>query len=143
MIHAKDDRRLTGDHGHMKNAFRLLGACAIAGSFSVPAFAADPDNGLNLARHWCAACHVVSPDQKEASADVPTFADIARRTTDTKPLALFLTKPHGQMPDMTLSQPEIADIIAYIMALGPNPPPPAPKTEAPGNGLSGAIKPSR
>ena len=71
---------------------------------------------------------------------MPSFADIARRTTDYKKLALFLTKPHGQMPDMTLSQPEIADIVAYISTLGPNPLPRAePRPDNP-QGLSGAIK---
>ena len=74
---------------------------------------------------------------------MPTFADIARRTKDMKTLVVFLTRPHGQMPDMSLSQPEIADIVAYISTLGPHPIPPAERKSEPAGGLSGAIVPSR
>ncbi|HMN71684.1 MAG TPA: cytochrome c [Rhodoblastus sp.] len=107
-----------------------------------PAAAADVDAGLKLAGHWCAACHVVSDSQTRASADVPTFANIAQRKS-ARDLSLFLTKPHGQMPDMSLSRPEVADLVAYIVSLGPNPLPPEPKREAPASGLNGAIVPQK
>ena len=126
----------------MKKILRFLAGVALASAVSGPAAAADPGNGLKLADHWCAACHLVSPAQKQASPDVPTFADIARRK-DGKALALFLTKPHGQMPDMTLSQPEIADLVGYILSIGPNPPPPDEKPQPAPGGLSGAIAPSK
>ena len=126
----------------MKKMLRFFAGLALAGAVSGPAAAADAVNGLKLADHWCAACHLVSPVQKQASADVPTFADIARRK-DARQLALFLTKPHGQMPDLTLSQPEVADLVGYIESLGPNPPPPEEKQPPAPGGLSGAIAPSK
>lgn len=119
----------------------LLVAASIVAAAS-PAFAADAELGLKLSKHWCAACHVVSSDQKSASADVPTFEAIAQHRSQ-RDLTLFLTKPHGQMPDMALSRPEVADIVAYIESLGPNPPKPQPKPEPPPSGLSGAIIPQK
>ncbi len=116
----------------------LAAFLAVAGS----AAAADVEAGLKLATHWCAACHVVSDNQTSASADVPTFANMAQRKS-ANDLALFLTKPHGQMPDMSLSRPEVADLVAYIVSLGPNPLPPEPKREAPASGLNGAIVPQK
>ena len=108
--------------GHMKNALLPLAGLAVACALVAPARATDLDNGRKLAEHWCAACHVVSSEQTRGSADVPTFADVARRR-DARSLALFLTKPHGQMPDMALSQPEIADLVGWIESQGPNPVP--------------------
>lgn len=92
-------------------------------ALTAPVFAADVANGEKIARRWCASCHVVSADQKSASADVPGFAAIAAKKYPTKTLATFLTDPHPVMPSMALSQPEIADIIAYIRTLGPPMPP--------------------
>lgn len=138
----KDPAHVANNDGHMKTMLRFLAGLALAGAVYGPAAAADSENGQKLAEHWCAACHLVSPAQKQASADVPTFADIARRK-DARQLALFLTKPHGQMPDMTLSQPEVADLVGYILSLGPNPPPPEEKPQAAPGGLSGAIAPSK
>lgn len=87
---------------------------------SLPASAAAPDpaQGEKIAKRWCAACHVVASDQKRASADVPSFFDIAKRKT-TGDLTTFLTDPHPKMPDMSLTRAEIADISAYIHSLAP------------------------
>jgi len=93
--------------------------------FSGAADAADARHGAT-AKRWCAACHIVTNDQKSGSADVPPFADIARRRTDAKALAAFLIDPHPKMPDMHLSRTEIDDIIAYIRSLNPMTRPPAP-----------------
>jgi mono/diheme cytochrome c family protein len=95
-----------------------LFAVALAAS-TVPALAADVAKGERIARRWCATCHIVAPDQKTASADVPSFADIAARKPETKRLGNFLADPHPKMPPMNLSREEIADIIAYIRTLGP------------------------
>jgi mono/diheme cytochrome c family protein len=85
-----------------------------------PARAAAPDagQGEKIARRWCAACHVVAADQKQASADVPSFFDIAKRKTSGD-LKSFLMDPHPKMPDMSLTREEIADITAYIRSLAP------------------------
>jgi mono/diheme cytochrome c family protein len=82
------------------------------------AFAANPDNGLALAQRWCATCHVVDSDQKQASADVPPFAAIARKQDFTaEKVAFFLLDPHPKMPNFPLSRNEAADIAAYIGTL--------------------------
>lgn len=85
-----------------------------------PAMAADPENGLVIAKRWCAECHLVSPDQKAAKADVPTFAEIAERGTAGSPavsLQRFLMNPHPRMPDMQIGRREADDLVAYIATL--------------------------
>jgi mono/diheme cytochrome c family protein len=38
-----------------------------------PGYKADAGHGLDLAKRWCASCHLVSADQQRASADVPAY----------------------------------------------------------------------
>ena len=64
------------------------------------------------------SCHVVSPDQQSASADVPPFAAIANSPNfDPKRLAYFLLEPHPKMPQMAISRSAADDIAAYIETL--------------------------
>lgn len=87
--------------------------------------AADAANGERLAKRWCAECHVVAPDQLRAQSDAPSFASIsaARKVPE---ISAFLGQSHPQMPDMSLSRSEIADLIAYMHTLArPIEPPPA------------------
>jgi hypothetical protein len=58
----------------------------------------------------------VSADQKAANADVPSFFEIAKRP-DLNGLENFLANPHPPMPDMSLTQVEIGDLLAYIASL--------------------------
>src|ERR1700675_4931415 len=96
---------------------RVLVAAAAGLSGSL-AMAADPDHGGDLAKRWCAACHVVDSDQKQANADAPPFAAIARKSDFTpEQIAFFLLAPHPKMPTFALSQTEAADLAAYIGAL--------------------------
>ncbi len=82
------------------------------------AWAADADHGADLAKRWCASCHVVNGDQKQASADVPSFASIARKADFTpEKVAFFLLDPHPKMPSFPLSRAEAADLAAYIGSL--------------------------
>jgi mono/diheme cytochrome c family protein len=81
------------------------------------AFAADAAKGEIIAKRWCAACHLVASDQKQANSDAPSFAAIAQKKPSAKTLAAFLTDPHPKMPDMSLTRSEIADIVAYIKSL--------------------------
>jgi len=70
-------------------AFVVL-AAAVAQS----ALAADASNGQRLAMQWCAACHVVASDQREANADAPPFAEIAKRPNFSESgLTTFLSTP--------------------------------------------------
>lgn len=100
---------------------RSFGFLAFATIFLVsivPIYAANPQHGLDLAKRWCASCHLVSPDQRRASADVPPFATIAKSPSfNPKQLAYFLLEPHPKMPDLPLSRAAADDIAAYIATL--------------------------
>lgn len=101
---------------HVRQIWYLL--ATVSGLGVSPAFAADADHGADLARRWCASCHVVASGQTQASADVPSFASVARRP-DFSPerLAFFLLDPHPKMPNFPLSRTEAADLAAYIGSL--------------------------
>lgn len=101
-------RRVNPDQG------MLLIAVMIGLTLS-PAMGADSDHGAELAKRWCASCHVVSSDQKQASADVPPFAALAQRSDFSA--AFFLLEPHPKMPNYPLSRNEAGDIAAYIGSL--------------------------
>jgi mono/diheme cytochrome c family protein len=99
----------------LRCAWLLLAAIAGSGTAAV---AADAGHGADLAKRWCASCHVVSPEQARASADVPPFATIANKTDFTpEKVAFFLLDPHPKMPDFPLGRVEAADIAAYIASL--------------------------
>jgi mono/diheme cytochrome c family protein len=80
----------------------------------------DAQHGHELAQRWCSTCHLVSPEQQRATDAVPPFASVARRPqTNAESLRAFLLIPHyaSRMPDLHLSQPEIDDLVAYIISL--------------------------
>jgi mono/diheme cytochrome c family protein len=82
------------------------------------ALAADADNGAELARRWCASCHLIAGNQQPAPAVAPSFASIAKRPGfDAQRLSQALQAPHPQMPERGLSRDEAADIAAYIATL--------------------------
>jgi hypothetical protein len=69
----------------------------------VPAFAASAtlantagrsDAGQALAGRWCASCHLVAPEQGQASADVPTFQLIANSLGKLDRLEGLSADPH-------------------------------------------------
>jgi mono/diheme cytochrome c family protein len=83
-----------------------------------PALAADALNGKRLAELWCAACHVVTVNQRQANADAPPFEEIAKRPNFSEPgLVTFLLDPHAKMPNMNLTRIEANDIAAYVGTL--------------------------
>ncbi len=96
-----------------------IGAALLAAGMAVaPALAADAVAGLELARTWCAACHLVEEGQARAGTSVAPFAEVARDPGfDPDGLAAFLAAPHPKMPDMSLTRQEIADIGAYVASL--------------------------
>ncbi len=89
---------------------------AIVGASEV--LAADADHGADLAKRWCASCHAVTSEQKQASADVAPFAAVARKPDfSAEKLAFFLLDPHPKMPNFALSRTEASDLAAYIATL--------------------------
>jgi len=95
--------------------FALIVAAVLDSSIGL---GADIRQGEQLARRWCAGCHVVSSDQRQATTEAPPFASIANRPDfDTNRLAFFLLDPHPKMPNMSLTRAEAADIAAYISSL--------------------------
>jgi mono/diheme cytochrome c family protein len=83
-----------------------------------PGYTANAAHGLDLAKRWCAACHLVAPDQKRAVADAPPFATIAQRPDfNADRLARFLLDPHPKMPELPLGRRAADDIAAYIASL--------------------------
>lgn len=97
---------------------RTAFAALILAMSAAPAPAADVANGEALAKRWCAACHLVSADQKRATPDAPSFRSIGRRD-DAPALETFLQLSHPRMPDMALSRKEIADLTAYMRTKAP------------------------
>lgn len=94
-------------------------AALAALSLTATAFAADADHGETLAKRWCAACHIVAPDQTHGQDNVPPFATIAKIPGFNADLiARFLMNPHPKMPDMQLSRDEADDLAAYIVLQG-------------------------
>ena len=83
-----------------------------------PGYKANVEHGIDLAKRWCASCHLVSADQQRASADVPPFAVIAQSPNfNPDRLAHFLLDPHPKMPELPLSRTAADDIAAYIASL--------------------------
>ena len=82
---------------------------------SESAVAADAAHGAQLAKRWCASCHIVSPDQTRGADNVPAFPTIAKKPGFTADkIAKFLMNPHPKMPNMQLSRREARDLGAYI-----------------------------
>jgi mono/diheme cytochrome c family protein len=95
-----------------------LAALALLPALARPAPAADAVHGEQLARRWCASCHIVASDQTRGADNAPPFATIAKRPGfDADKIARFLMNPHPKMPDMHLSRNEARDLGAYIASL--------------------------
>ena len=72
-----------------------------------------------LAESECAACHEVGKGVPGAALpDPPGFQRIADDPAMTAlALRVFLRTPHGDMPNLILSDAETDDLIAYILGL--------------------------
>lgn len=102
----------------MRICTSILAVGALLTGGIIPSYSADIRHGLELAKRWCSPCHLVSPEQQQANADVPPFATIAKsQNFNATALAYFLLAPHPKMPDMSLSRSEASDIAAYIASL--------------------------
>lgn len=71
--------------------------------------------GAALAERWCSQCHVgpVAGGRAHGTDAAPPLATVAA-TRDAPWLRSFLSKPHGKMPEISLSEAEIADVVAYL-----------------------------
>jgi cytochrome c len=81
-----------------------------------PSAAADAAKGAQLARQWCANCHVVGQGPAPGTIQQGPLAFTAIGMTADQ-MRAFLTRPHGAMPDLALTRSEIDDVIAYIETL--------------------------
>jgi mono/diheme cytochrome c family protein len=103
----------------MVRTFAVMLWLIVSAGLSQGASAANVEQGGNLAKRWCATCHVVASDQQNAGGQAPPFSAIGKTPDlDTSRLALFLLLPHPKMPDMNLSRSEAADLAAYIQSQG-------------------------
>jgi mono/diheme cytochrome c family protein len=85
---------------------------------AAPPIQADVNKGGQLARQWCANCHVISDGPASTvQQGPPSFRTIARSGMNAEQLRSFLTHPHGAMPDPSLTRAEIGDLIGYIETL--------------------------
>jgi cytochrome c len=83
----------------------------------VPAYA-DAVRGGQLARQWCANCHVVDGNAgRTVPQGPPSFREVAHSGMTADQLRAFLSHPHGAMPDLSLTRAEIDDLIGYINTL--------------------------
>jgi mono/diheme cytochrome c family protein len=104
----------------MRAFFRLTQVLVVAavGFGGSMALAADANHGAELAKRWCASCHLVDSTQNQTSTDAPPFDAIAHKSDFTaEKVAFFLLDPHPKMPNFPLSRNEAADLAAYIGSL--------------------------
>lgn len=99
----------------LRNALRLSIALLSFGGEQAWA----QSDGLDIARKWCAGCHAVGASLGKTGSDAaPSFYEVAQmKSTTASGLTVFLSTPHGQMPDYNLSRQEIRDVSAYILSL--------------------------
>lgn len=99
---------------------RVIMGTVVAFAVALPSKAAlaDVAAGERLARQWCANCHVTDGSGPSATLPQgpPSFR-VAAGHLNPEQLRAFLTHPHGQMPDLSLTRSEIDDLIAYIESL--------------------------
>ena len=79
---------------------------------------ADPAQGAQIARQWCANCHVIGGNPTgPVPQGPPSFQMVARSGMTADQLRAFLSRPHGAMPNLALTRAEIDDLIGYIETL--------------------------
>lgn len=90
-------------------------ALFVLAAVAAPAASADLARGTQLARQWCANCHVIGNNPTGAIPQgPPSFPAIAHSGMTADDLRAFLSHPHGAMPDLALTRTEIDDLIGYI-----------------------------
>ena len=101
----------------MSEAFKSLAAC-FALVIVAQSAVADSQHGKDIAKRWCANCHVVESGQTNAIDHAPPFSQIARTPDfDESKLAFLLLRPHPNMPSLALDRTEVSDLADYIRSL--------------------------
>ena len=96
--------------------FALMFSAGVAAAS--PSAAADVAKGAQLAQQWCASCHVIGGTiTGTVQQGPPSFRAVAQGGLTGEQLRAFLSHPHGQMPDLSLTRTEIDVLIAYIETL--------------------------
>jgi cytochrome c len=100
-----------------KAAYDWLALSVLACFAARPAHA-DAAKGAQIAEVWCAHCHVVAGNPgRPVPQGPPSFQSVARSGMSADQLRVFLSHPHGEMPDLALTRVEIDDLISYIATL--------------------------
>lgn len=78
------------------------------------------NRGEVIAKKVCLVCHIPKTPEPgvPVKADVPTFPEIARRL-DADGIKAVVISPKHPMPAVSLTQAEIADVAAYVIAQKP------------------------
>jgi cytochrome c len=91
------------------------------GPWALPAAAQPVDiaHGRTLAQTWCVTCHVIDRTQTSqvpsGPPPFPVLADDPEKTPEE--LANFMRNPHPPMPQMSLTNVEVKDLVGYILSL--------------------------
>ena len=102
----------------MSTAVRLAAAALYVLASVTPSAAADALNGKDIAKRWCASCHLVDKNQTSATDQAPPFTYFARMPDfDENKLAFLLLMPHPNMPNVSLNRAEVSDLTDYIRSL--------------------------
>lgn len=99
-------------------------ACAFMLAASGIAIAAEPprppsaERGKTIAERLCSGCHLTGTGKGTAQAGVPSLPTIANRPEQSASrIRNILIRPHAPMPDLQLTNEEIADIITFLDTL--------------------------
>lgn len=105
--------------GFSRRAALSAAIVMVCGGWSAMALAGDVETGHQLARQWCAGCHLIGPGEKTSSADTaPPFTEIAKDPAETEErLKGWLNQPHPAMPDLMLSREQNDDLVTYLLSL--------------------------
>jgi mono/diheme cytochrome c family protein len=77
---------------------RLLGAVLVAVAATGSVAAGDGTRGRELARHWCAGCHLVEPGGQGTDTAAPFAAMAKDPAYGPERLRAWLSEPHPPMP---------------------------------------------
>ncbi len=101
----------------------MLLVFALPGLLGVNAAQAqDVQEGQRIAQQWCSGCHQIGAKTVRANDAIPTFFAVAQMPSTTMmSLTVFLSTPHGRMPDYNLSRAEIRNVSSYILSLRKEP----------------------